>query len=212
MITRDFEKFDRVTQAAVLSRILLMKGCRFDQQSILQRLAIDVELELSVADLCGLEAHLGLRVPAWEKARYEVKHWLKNPFVNLDYLEQMALTAPGLAGMRLGELLWKLGVTELPFQITQVWPSGRKGINVGAQAVLAVRTAGADNRTDIIRLAQKMIRRLNQVGLTPLMVADTLMPFDGAGPLVNEKLVQFRTRKPRKKIPRGTRLKLSSTG
>lgn len=207
MSPRSFDTFDRVAQAEILSRILLMKGCRFDQQSILQRLAIDAQLELTGADLCGIEAHLGLRVPAWEKARYEVRRWLKNPFINLDFLEQMATSTPGLAGVRLGELLWRLGITELPLDISRAWPAGRKAINAGVQVVLAIRLAGADNRTDVVRQAQRMARKLKAVGLSPLSVADIMMPFTEGGPITDELLVRFRTRKTSWKIPRGTRIK-----
>ena len=210
MITRDFEKFDRVTQAEILSRILLMRGCRFDQTSILQRLAIDAQLELTNADLCGIEARLGLRVPAWERARYEVRRWLRNPYINLDFLEQAATSTPGVAGLRLGELLWKLEVAELPFAISRLWPANRKAINTGAHAALAIRAKGATSRGEVVREAQRIARRLKAGGLTPLMVADILAPCTGDASKTDERLVRFQARQAGWKIPRGTRVKAST--
>jgi hypothetical protein len=207
MICREFLLADKPVQAGILSRILLMKGCRFDQNSIIQRIAIDTGVKLEPSDLEEIETRLGMRAPAWVRLRHHLEMELQVPPQRLTFIEKLLPGSPAVAGLRFGELLWEFGYREIPANISSAWPAFRLILNSAAKVALVVKAGGATTRMDVIRLASTATTRLDAIEMTPLQVADLLMPsIEEANPDVTELLVRMRGQKPKWHIPRGTRL------
>jgi hypothetical protein len=206
MISQSYLSADTQLQAEVLSRILLMRGCRFDQKSILQRLLIDTGIDLDPADLDELETRLGLRGPAWIKMRHRLEAALKIPGERLQFLDKLLPEAPAEAGIRFGELLWELGHKDVPLAISKAWPAFRLIINSAARVALLVKAGAPETRMDVVRLAGVSQSRLKGSKLTPLQVADLMMPHDKSAPDASELLVRLRGKGTKWKIPRGTRV------
>jgi len=211
MLSQTFKESSLTVQAEILSRILLMKGCRFDPKSVLQRIRIDTGLTLDQGDLDEIETRLGLRGPIWVRFRHNLEGQLSLSPDRLAFMEDLIPGQPAKAGLSFGDLLWECGYQEVPTNISTAWPAFRLILNSAARIAILVRS-GAKTRTDAIRISIGLQSRLEAIGMTPLQVADFLMPHSPEEPPdATELLARKRGQKPKWHIPRGTRITSKET-
>jgi len=192
----------RPQQAEILSRILLMRGCRFDANSILQRLLIDCDMPLSHQGLADIEASLGLRVPAWTRTFQMLRSMLRLSPKELAPFESRVQSSPGEAGVLLGLLLWENGKVEVLNSLNfRFWPAHCQAIVGGMRLGLGIRKEAITTREGVVALAESHPARLQVTGLSALQLADLVIPAAKKTGL-GEKLLQIRGAKKDWKMPK----------
>ncbi len=197
-----FNASPKKRQAEILTRVLLMRACRFDTNSIIQRLSIDCDIQISHHTLTDIEAGLGLRTPAWRRVFQELRAMLRMSAAELSPFECRVQTAPGEAGVLLGLILWERGHRDLPNWLDyKLWPASCQAIHAGVKLSLGLRQAEAINREAVVAYCGGWAIRLRLAGLTPLQLAELAFPGEESTRL-SERLLQIKGSKKSWKMPK----------
>lgn len=155
---------DEVQQAEVMSRLYLMVGSRYDEESMLQRLQIDCNLNWTKLELKVAMVQAGLSRDSWACAYHYLVTSLGISTSVLQEFDTLRQVSPGEAGFFFGHQSPSLNVADLE----QVWPAGGAQINAGFrlgqrlphQGSLAEINRGLHRLRNFVRVSRILPARL----------------------------------------------------
>jgi len=152
-------------EAGVVSRIYLMHGCRFDDDSILQRLDMDCGLSWTHLDLAIAKVQLSISNDVWARAYNLLMTKHGAGLSSIHAFDIARKTHPGEAGFVLGKAL-----TAKASELEKIFPEGSTQILAGYR--LAHALAGANTLSTATRRINRHRRLLTACAIPASRILD----------------------------------------
>ena len=169
-----FNGLSNADEAAILSRICLMVGSDFDDESLLARLEIDCGLKWSPIELGIAKLRLGLNQDLWMKAYHHVITVHHVTPAEMEVFDQLRKEHPGEAGFFLGRALPKVPIAALQC----LWPQGSRAISSGIR--IAQLIPPGLPRARVTRLLHRCRSSVQISGISVTRLLDLVQPMGGA--------------------------------